>query len=296
MNDQNAVGQVRTSAMGAMQASKQIQQGFKPDRAAQVDMVTAALMEAPIRSAEAILRPPGLDAGAVKALCAQFAQVTGRFPFNSQSKTPATVAEVNALFQPGAGAIWQFYDQQLKSFVIRQGSRFVVNPSSGANIGSNFMTFFNNAVLFSDTVYPASSPRPNMAFRLKPYPVEGISGPKLDINGQTLTAPGSPRQFIWDGGEMATVQVSGKLGSTDVTFLSYSGTWAVFQFFAEADRWQSQGNVYTVEWTPRSGASGQPMIVAGRPLTVRYDLELAGAPVFSKSFLGGLRCVTAGAR
>ncbi|HEU5451668.1 MAG TPA: ImcF-related family protein, partial [Terriglobales bacterium] len=290
MNDLNAVGLVRSSAMSAMQAARQTEQGFTPDRVGQVDTIAAALMEAPIKAAEGILRPPGLDGGAVAALCTQFARLGERFPFNSQSKVPAGMAEVNALYQPGSGALWQFYEQHLKPLVLRQGGEFVVNPASGARISPRFLSFFSNAALFSETVYPAGSTRPNLAFRLKPYPAEGISGPALDINGQTLAAPGGPRQFTWDGGDMSTVRVSGKLGSADVTFLSYAGSWAVFQFFSEADRWQTQGNVSTVEWTPRSGASGQPMIVAGRPLTLRYDLELSGAPVFSKSFLASLRC------
>jgi type VI protein secretion system component VasK len=139
-------------------------------------------------------------------------------------------------------------------------------------------------------VYPAGSARANLNFRLKPYAVEGIQGPTLDINGQTLTAPGGPKQFTWDGGQMAALHVSGKLGGSDISFLSYSGTWAIFQFFAEADRWQPAGNMYSVEWTPRSGTSGQAMMIAGKPLTLRYDLELSGAPVFSKAFLGSLRC------
>lgn len=290
MNDLNAVGMVRSSAMSAMQAARQTEQGFKPDRAGQVDAIAASLMEAPIRGAEGILRPPGLDGAAVAALCTQFARLGERFPFNSQSKIPAGMAELNALYQPGSGALWQFYEQHLKPLVVRQGTEFVVNPAGGARISPRFLSLFSNAALFSETVYPGGSTRPNLAFRLKPYPAEGISGPVLDINGQALAAPGGPRQFTWDGGDMSTVRVSGKLGSADVTFLSYAGSWAVFQFFSEADRWQTQGNVSSVEWTPRSGASGQPMILAGKPLTLRYDLEMSGAPVFSKSFLASLRC------
>jgi hypothetical protein len=32
------------------------------------------------------------------------------------------------------------------------------------------------------------------------------------------------------------------------------------------------------------------MMVGGKPLTLRYDLDMQGAPVFNKSFLAGIRC------
>ncbi len=275
--------------MGAMQASKQVEQGFKPDRVAQVDLITAALMEAPIKAAEGILRPPGLDGGAVKSLCSSFAQVTGKFPFNAQSKVMASVAEVNALFQPGSGAIWTFYDAHLKSFVVKQGSEFVVNPASGAKISPGFIAFFNRAAAFSSTVYP-EGPNPQLRFTLKAYAVAGIEALTFEMNGQTLSTPETPKQFVWTGSDMGQVRVTGKLGGTEVGILNYSGTWAPFQFFSEADRWQGSGTTSVVEWVPKSGLSAQPMMIGGKPLTLRYDVELAGAPVFNKAFLGGLRC------
>jgi type VI protein secretion system component VasK len=112
----------------------------------------------------------------------------------------------------------------------------------------------------------------------------------FDMNGQTLLASASPKQFTWTGGEMGQVRVTGSMGGTELGILNYSGPWAVFQFFSEADRWQNSGNGQSVEWVPKSGTSGQPMIVSGKPLTLRYDLEMQGAPVFNKSFLAGMRC------
>ena len=178
----------------------------------------------PLKDADAILRPPGLDGGAAKALCAQFAQVTDKFPFNAQSKTPASFAEVNALFQPASGAIWTFYEQQLKSLLLRQGSEYVVNPSSGAKVSPGFLRFFNHAVQFSETVYPGGSPTPQLHFTLHPYPVQGMQELTFDMNGQTLPASGSPKQFTWTGGDMGQVRVTGSMGGAELGILSYSGT------------------------------------------------------------------------
>ena len=290
MNDQGAVGQVRNSAMSALGAAKQVEQAFKVDQAGHIDSTSAALLEAPIRAVDAILRPPGLDGGAVKALCAQFAQVTAKFPFNPQSKTQATLSEVNALFQPNAGAIWMFYQQHMKPLVLKQGDEYVVNPASGAKINPNFIRFFNHAMQFSETVYPGGSQSPQLRFTLHPFPVQGLQELTFDMNGQTLPSSASPKQFTWTGAETGAVRVNGSMGGAELGILNYSGTWAVFQFFSEADRWQSSGSTQSVEWVPRSGTSGQPMMVGGKPLTLRYDLDMQGAPVFNKSFLAGIRC------
>jgi type VI secretion system protein ImpL len=290
MNDQAAVGQVRSVAMTALGSAKQVEQAFKVDQAGHVDSLSAALLEAPIKAVDGILRPPGLDGGAVKALCGRFAEVAGKFPFRAQSKTPATLAEVNALFQPNSGALWLFYEQNLKSLVLKQGTDYVVNPAGGARISPAFLSFFNRAAQFSDTVYPGGSAAPQLHFTLHPYPVPGMQELTFAMNGQTLAASGAPKQFTWSGGDTGQVSVTGKMGGAELGILNYSGTWAVFQFFSEADRWQNSGNVQVVEWVPKSGLSGQPMMIGGKPLTLRYDLELAGAPVFNKNFLAGLHC------
>jgi type VI secretion system protein ImpL len=290
MNDLNAVGQVRSSVMSALTAAKQVEQGFKVDQSGRIDSAVATLLESPIKGAESILRAPGLDGGSAKAICSQYAQISGKFPFNSQSKTLASVAEVNALFQPNSGAIWIFYEQQLKPLVIKRGSEFVVNPAGGAKISAGFLRFFNHAAQFSETVYPGGSQTPQLRFTLRPYPVAGIQELTFDMNGQTLSASGSPKQFVWTGGDSGEVRVIGSMGGTELGILNYTGPWAIFQFFSEADRWQIAGSGQSAEWVPKSGLNGQPMMIGGKALTLRYDLDMPGAPVFNKAFMNGMKC------
>jgi type VI secretion system protein ImpL len=287
MNDTNAVGQVRSSAMNATQSTLQLQQGFKVDQAGRVDITTAELLKAPIRSAEGVLRPPEPP---TRGLCGQLAPTFNKFPFSPSSRADATFAEVNMAFQPGAGTLWMFYEQNLKNVLVRQGSGYVINPASGARVSPHFLAFFNRAVEFSEALYPGNSPTPNLRFTLRPYTVDGIQSLTFEMNSQKLVAPGSAKDFAWTGGDMNQVRVVGKLGGADLGILSYSGPWAVFHFFAEADKWQTSGNTHVVEWIPKSGQSAQPMIISGKPLTLRYDLQMAGAPVFNKAYLAGLRC------
>ncbi|MFB3815811.1 MAG: ImcF-related family protein [Terriglobales bacterium] len=283
--DKAGVDQVRGSASAALQSSRQVQLGFKPDTLG-VAVRSAELLDAPIRNAERIAVPKPPDGSGI---CKLFAPLMSKFPFNPTSKVDASLAEVGQVFAPGAGAVAQFLAQN-QAVLVRQGPQVMVNPTAGVKISPRLVEFLNRAVAFTDTVYPGNSPTPNLRFNLKPYTVEGIQALTFDSNGQKLVAPGSPQDFTWIGGETGQVRISGKLGGSDVTFLNYGGTWAVFHFFAEADRWQTQGNVHMVEWVPRSGQGGQPMIINNKPLTLRYDLQMAGAPVFQKAFLTSFRC------
>ena len=71
--------------------------------------------------------------------------------------------------------------------------------------------------------------------------------------------------------------------------ITYSEAWAVFSFFLQAERWQSSGNQHTMEWTARSTTG--PMIIGGKPATVRFTLDLGGVPaVFQPGFWSGMAC------
>ncbi len=159
-----------------------------------------------------------------------------------------------------------------------------------------FVRFFNQAAAFTEAVYPGGSPQPRLAYTLKSYPAEGLQAISLTIDGQTLgsSSGGKPnsRQFVWLGAGVQGVVLSGKLGGQDVNLLPFDGLWAVFQFFASAERWQPAGSVYSLEWVPKT--SNRPMTLSGgRPLTVRFDLDTGGAPpILLKDYLSSLRCVS----
>jgi type VI protein secretion system component VasK len=201
---------------------------------------------------------------------------------------------MNGVFQPGTGALSGFYESTLKNLLQRQGPGFVPNPSAGINFTPAFLSFFNRAMQFSETVYPGGSPQPKLTFTMRPYPVDGIQTLTLSMGSQSMPSPGAPRQFVWTGAELDQVRLTGKVGGSEFSFLTYNGPWAIFEFFNNAERMQNTGNLHSVEWVPKT--SGQPFMLNDKPLTVHYDLELAGAPVFQKGYLPQMRCVAEVAR
>ncbi|MCZ2075148.1 MAG: hypothetical protein LC130_09140 [Bryobacterales bacterium] len=296
-----AVQQALSNATTAKLASKQIAATFLVDQEGKVHAMVQKLMEDPITQAEGLLQglgPAELN-GKAKGFCAVYGTLMRKYPFDSESRQQATLEEVNAIFQPKQGALWKFYESDLQQLLTWQGTQFVPAPPSpgGVELNPQFVAFLNRAAAFSTALYPAGSPAPQLHYTLAPQPTEGIQSLTLTIDGQSLTAGprgGSPVKFTWPGAGTPQARMTGKLGGPDVQLLNYAGTWAAFQLFGEA-QWQPSGAGYNLEWIPRT--SGQPMIVNNKPLTIRFFLDMGGAPpFFRKGYFAGMQCVARAAR
>jgi type VI secretion system protein ImpL len=254
-------------------------------------------MEDPITYVEGLLRsmgPAELNAKG-KVVCGQLHAVLSKYPFNPSATPEATVAEVNAVFHKPDGALWTFYDQNLAKLLPKQGDRYVAAPGTSINLTPAFVNFFNQAASFGETIYAGGTPDPHFTYSLKPVLTEGIQTLGLTIDGQTLSYSGGavpPKQFTWQGsgthGAKATVKFG---GSTDLAWSTNDGLWAVFHFIGKADHREPTATGELLEWTIRIGKD-PVTLPSGKPLTVRFELDMAGAPpVFQKGFASRLGCV-----
>ena len=281
------------NATQAKIAVKQVAQSFSIDPEANLNATAQRLLEEPITNAEALLRAmgPAEMNGKGKSLCAAFSAVTNKYPFNPAATAEATLAEVNGLLKPGEGALWSFYEMNLKKVLVKQGPQYV--PTGEVPLTPAFVSFFNNAARLSEVLYKGG-PDPKLAYTLTPLKSEGIQGLTLTIDGQTLTSGGSGgagKQFTWPGTTPGS-KLAGKFGGPDLNFFSYDGLWSAFRLMGEAERWEPAGSGYNLEWVVRLG--GKPVTLpSGAPLTVRFMLDMNGAPAFfRKGSLTGLRCVS----
>ncbi len=300
--DPNRAMPVRNAADTARNIVKKMGYTFKIDPEAHIEGVALRLLNAPIDSIDALTK--GMGAGEVngkaRQFCMAFGEVANKFPFNPSASAEATLQEVNGIFRPREGKFWMFYEESLRTFLQKQGTQYVTNPSSGIMLSPQFVNFFNQAARFSDAMYPGGATEPNLKYSLQPQRSEQISEMTLTVDGQTakFSGQGAKSQYTWPGGGTKNVRLSAKVsGGSDLEFQNRDGLWSIFRFFADADRWNPSGGAYTLEWVVRQGREARPVMVAGKELTYRFTLDTGGvAPVFQKDFLNSLRCVSQAAK
>ena len=286
------------SASTAQQAARQIGQGFKIDQEAHVDATVQNLLLAPITSVSAVLRP-GPVSGA--GLCAQMNPLAAKFPFNPKATLDASPQELAAVFDAASGALPQFYNASLKNLLLLQGSEYVPNPAGTQQVNPAFLSFFNRAMSLQRALYAGGPGQMQYKYALRPHPTETVASLTMNIDGQPLNySAGNAdfRQFTWPGTTTQGVRLSVKIpGGSSLDFPNYDGLWAVFHFFADADRWQQTGSTYNIEWTLRV-AGGKPVtVLGGKPVTVQFDLDTLGAPpILQKGYLATLQCVSSVAK
>jgi type VI secretion system protein ImpL len=295
--DDAAAAPTLTNATAARVATRQLAQAFRIDPDAHVETIVQKLLEDPITNVESLLRtlgPAELNAKG-KGLCAQFNSVLNKYPFNPNATAEATVPNVNEVFAKPDGALWAFYEANLKKLLPKQGNQYAAATAAGVNLTPGFVNFFNRAAAFSDVLYMGGTTDPRLTYSLKPSPTEGIQSVGLQIDGQTLTyTGGSPaaKQFTWQGSGTHGTKATVKFGNgPDLAWSNNDGLWSVFRFIGKADHREPAGTAELLEWTIRIGK--EPVTLPnGKPLTVRFELDMAGAPpVFEKGFAARLGCV-----
>jgi type VI secretion system protein ImpL len=286
--------QCMNSASTAQQAARQIGQGFKIDQEAHVDETVQNLLLAPITWVSAVLRP-GPVSGA--GLCAQMSPLAAKFPFNPKATVDASPQELAAFFDPASGALSQFYNASLKNLLLPQGVEYVANTSGSQQVNPAFLSFFNRATGLARALYTGGPGQIQFKYALRPHPTESVGSLSMNIDGQTMTYSGGNapfKQFTWPGATAQGVKLTVKIsGGSELGFPSYDGTWGVFHYFADADKWQQTGTTYNIEWVLRV-AGGRPVTApSGKPVTVQFDLDTLGAPpILQKGYLSNLSCVS----
>jgi type VI secretion system protein ImpL len=288
-----AKAQCLNDASNAQQAARQIAQGFKIDQDGHIDQTVQNLLLAPITAITPVLKP-GPVSGA--GLCAQMSPLESKFPFSPQATLEASTQDLAGIYDPNNGALAQFYNSALKSILLPQGNGYIANPSAAQAVNPAFLTFFNREAGVQRALYAGAPGQLQFKYALRPHPTESVSSVTMNIDGQALSFTGgnsSFQQFTWPGsgsGVTLTVKIQ---GGSELGFPSYSGTWGVFHFFADADKTQQNGSVYNVEWVLRV-AGGRPVTAPnGKPVTVQFDLDTLGAlPILQKGYFSSLRCVS----
>ena len=294
-----AAAQTVNNATQAKVNTRQMAQAFSIDAEGHIEASVQKLLEDPITYLDAMLRSidtPEINAGG-KALCGGFRPVLNKYPFNPAATSEATLADVNAVFRKPDGLLWTFYEQKMQKVLTRQGTQYVPNAAAKVTVSPAFLSFFNSAAAFAETLYADGGQDPHFSYSLKPETTEGVQMITLKVDGQTLTytagAPAAFKKFTWQGSGTHEALLSVRFGSTDLGFASGEGLWAAFHLFQKANQSTPTAAGQMLEWITSSGKASEAIkLPSGRPLTVRIDLDLGAAPpLFQRGYLSRMTCV-----
>jgi type VI secretion system protein ImpL len=261
-------------------AVEQTSQPFNIDSHFHTEKIVHSLLEAPVQCAAAPPIPP--PAAPPGSLCT----LLGKFPFEPLSRTrvandltpveQASVPDANAVFAPGTGSLWTYYNASLKSWLVQQGTGYVLAPNADGHIGPHFAQFFNRVAAISSTLYAPGVPNPSFTFTLRAIPSKNIENPTLVVDGQRIAAGATEQTFTWNGATAHEALLAYNGGETK----HFRGPWALFQLVANA---QQNRFGATLELVFHVETSGSPvMLPDGTPEVVRFEISGPGASILGQ--------------
>jgi type VI secretion system protein ImpL len=291
-NKEDSSRAMRDSGQSATLTARQLGASFPPDPEAQIDQRSLELLLQPIKYLDGMVSSDLKGSG--QSFCSAFNQATlHKFPFDSQAKDEVKLDELGALLQPKSGKLWVYYESSLKS--VLQCSNGDCSASGGSPLSPGFASFIGNLMKFSRAIYGDSGADMNYQYSLTPQKSDLIDEFDVTINGAlSKLKGGTQHSYVWPGSGARNFELDLRLagGGLPQQAKIYDGPWAVFRFFADADK--TTGNVFS--WSVTSGRDQQPTRINGRPLTYDFNVGTNGPAVFSKEFLSKLKCVVPVAR
>ena len=218
--------------------------------------------------------------------CSTFGRVFTRSPL-SPNAPAATLDEVTAFFGKPDGALWNLYNQQLNKMISSTGITYAPTPGASVRVNQRFLQFFNRAAQFSRALYPEGAKQvPRMTFFFRAIP-------NLDVTRVTLTVDPTARTyasnrtgdqpFTWVGEEAQLTKLEVMLRG-NLQERTKSGTWSLWQLFADARNWKVTGNRFAGEW---------PFTHEGQTYPVQFEISFPEAvPVLQADWLRGISCVS----
>jgi type VI secretion system protein ImpL len=291
--DKPVVDSLLAATTTAKANANQLALGFRGDTQGQVSLATRAIVLAPIENSERLLQRLGpLDLNNQgKGLCTQITQLKRKYPFNPSSAEDATLQELAAIFHPQQGSLWALYTGNLQELLVEQGGRYAPKPGGTIQLNPAFVAFFNQAAAISRAFYPEGANDPRFVYTVTPQPIDTLSRLQLRLDGQLLSSGengGKPQQILWPNDGSGAFLYGAIGGGNVIEVVRYTGPWAAFRFFASASRVPDSGSG-DYEWRPTT--SGQPMVVNGKVVIVRYNLNHgANPPILKAGYLSTLSC------
>lgn len=222
-------------------------------------------------------------------LCMEMTPLLNKYPFNPDATTEASMADVNALFAPGTGKFWQFYQESLAPYLEKRGGRWVARSRRGVTLLPQFVEYFNRGAIVSNALYNEINPSPRLRWTAIAQTSDQTPlvifkhGPK-----ESRFDNKSPQHVVtWPQLPQGnTASIEAQFGrSKPVVVASASGEWALFRLVAKGTS-EAIGRTVHVTWPAPNKKDALPVVIDFE------FLDASGAPVLKRGWLGGFTCAS----
>ncbi len=225
---------MRDSALNATTTTRQLASGFPPDPEARVDQRSTELLLQPITYLDGIGQSD--ISGAGQRFCLAFNGLTNKFPFNPTVQPEVSLNELADILKPGTGKLWAFY-MELNGRLQCQNGQCTASGGTPP-LSPAFVRYMGQMMAFSRALYGDSGADPNYKYSLKPQTSDQVESFDVTVNGDKAQLKGGAQKaYVWPGpggrNFNLTLHLAGGSAQEPETF---DGLWAVFRFFADADR------------------------------------------------------------
>ncbi len=194
-----------------------------------------------------------------------------RYPF-SRIGEDAALIDVSEFFHPSDGIFWDFYERELRPFLIPKKNTWRTKTWLGKGISFSpaFLNSLSHVDLITRSLFPRGSSDPRVSFELYPYPTPGLSQILLVIDSQSYSYRMGPqvwKTFSWPG---TTGAIGSKIQISDEQSgfrqdKSFEGRWGFFRLMDAGRVTQESPTRFRVEWSFNRGGI--------KTYNVRFDLK-----------------------
>jgi len=207
-------------------------------------------------------------------LCNAYGRLSGLLPFSRSARQGAPAEDIQKVFRPEMGQMWQFYNKSLRDSLECFDTTCSVKASPRVQLSRGFIEFFRGLNRWSRLLYRGSSD-PFIRLQVRATAVNRLNQLEMVLGDSrvTLLAGGSEFQPItWDPRRSQKLQVIGTFeGEPEAQDLFRSeGPWALFEWFNDIE--PNSGGADGFTWVPRTGRVNPALLKNGN--TKKYRLEI----------------------
>jgi type VI secretion system protein ImpL len=226
--------------------------------------------------------------GELSQVCKEINPILAKYPFNSKADVDASLNEVEKVFAPTKGLVWQYLQKSASDLVVPKDQGWDANPGlQGLKVDPALLIFLNRSQDMKRVFFSESGIQ-KLVYVLRKVQGQTI-GVHLILDGQELLPEeGLRKTFTWPGTTPGAEGNEVFAGGGTAGFGKFDDPWAVFRLFQNADeRPLLQREVKWSYSRGRGGAALQPMNPPPKIEVVEFP---GGVDLFNPKFFEDLKC------